>query len=259
MSSTGNSPGDLKVEEFYDSDPLEPNLVYQGEILMDTPLFVMPFDTLGKRWLLLRHKERPLLEALADGKTPKFVEVYDSNKSDIEWDQSGVKGDCAAGYLAKHPVIVLSQTCDVETKKFIQVAPIYPTKEESYIGKLIRDEVISAFWIQKHPPEWDVDMYVDFEHIQAVHKSYRKKPSPHFRLSPTKVLDLQRSITRYFGRPNSFDADKDRAPRTAIYLCIECFYRDGIATSEALRQNDRFPQCSICHGTKWAIRLGTAA
>lgn len=257
MSSAEGSLGEVKPDEFYDAAPLEPRLIYQGEILLDVPLFVMPFDTLGSRWLLLRYKGRPLHEALRNGQTPKYIEVFDSNKSDIEWNDASLRGDCAVGYLAKNPVLVLSQTCDVDTKKFIQVAPIYPTKDGNYIGKLVRNDIISAFWVPPHLPEWDVDMYADFEHIQAVHKSYRKKPAPHFRLSPPRLLELQRSITRYFGRPNSFDVDRDLAPRSATYLCVQCFHRDGVVTSLKLIESEQFTKCSVCQGSGWTIQLGS--
>lgn len=259
MNSTEISPGDQQENEFYDAAPLEPHLIYQGEILIDVPLFVVPFSELGSRWLLLRHKSRPVHEATKHGITPKWVEVYDSKKTDVIWNDDGTVGDSAMGYLSKHPVIVLSQTCDVETKKFIQVAPVYPTKDDSYIGKLARDEVISAFWLKKRPPQWEVEMYVDFEHIQAVHKSYRKHPHPHFRLSPSKVLQLQRSITRYFGRPNAFDVNKDAAPRTATYLCIQCFHRDATVTKLPLKESDAFKACVRCGGTAWTIQLGSIA
>jgi CO/xanthine dehydrogenase FAD-binding subunit len=109
------------------------------------------------------------------------------NKSEIAWNAADPEGDYVVGALAKRAVLVLSQTCDVENKDFIQVAPIYPSKEEGYIGKLARDEIISAFHLPKHPPDWNVEGYADFEQIQAIHKSYRTRPPRHFRLMPKKT------------------------------------------------------------------------
>ncbi|HWY22963.1 MAG TPA: hypothetical protein VNX26_17180 [Candidatus Acidoferrum sp.] len=258
MNSAENSPGKQQQDDFYDAAPLEPHLIYQGEILIDVPLFIVPFSELGNRWLILRSsKGKPIHQMLKDGETPTWMQVLDPKKSEIAWDEDGTKGDSVMGYMSKHPVVVLSQTCDVETKKFIQVAPVYPTVDDGYIGKLMRDEVVSAFWVKKHPPLWEKEMYADFEHIQAVHKSYRKKPSPHFRLAPKKVLDLQRAITRYFGRPNSFDAKKDLAPRSATYLCVGCFHFNGVATGIHVDEGKAFPVCEVCEGAAWTIQIGS--
>jgi hypothetical protein len=259
-TSPGNHP--QQNEEFYDAAPLEPHLIYQGEILLNIPLFVVPFGELGNRWLFLRHKGIPVHQAIKKGLNPNHVhvEALDSNKSD-PWEDGTPIGDSVMGYLSKHPVLVLSQTCDVDTKKFIQVAPIYPTQDNNYVGKLMRDDVISAFWIRNHPPEWDAEMYADFEQIQAVHKSYRKQKlasgMSHFRLGQMRTLQLQRSITRYFGRPSGFDSNKDLAPRTATYLCLTCFHAHATVTKLDLEQNTPFVACELCGGTSWTIQLGS--
>jgi len=246
-------------QPFYDDAAhSEPHSIYQGEILVDVPLFVMPFKTLGSRWLMLRTRSnQPVHDALTGGKTPRTLEVLDSNKSDIAWEAATHVGDYVIGALAKRPALVLSQNCDIENKQFIQVAPIYPSDDENYIGKLIRGEIISAFRMPRHPPEWTTESYADFEHVQAVHKSYRKRIPGHFRLSPPNILKLQQALTRYFGRPNSFDAGKDPAPISAKYLCTQCFYRDGLATSVKLSRGDSFAACTVCGGVGWVVQLGS--
>ena len=105
-------------------------------------------------------------------------------------------------------------------------------------------------------------MYADFEHIQAVHKSFRKQKlagkMTHFRLAPMQILRLQRATTRYFGRPSGFDSNKDLAPRTATYLCLTCFHAHGTVTKLDLEQNKPFKPCERCNGTSWTIQLGSA-
>jgi hypothetical protein len=252
-------------KSFYDdAAPLEPHSIYQGEILIGIPVVAMPK---ALRWLLLRTgKGDPIHDVLGMGQTPKTVKVYDSNLTDIVWENdTGPDGDYAMARLSKRPTIVLSQTCDVEHKDFIQVAPIYPAPEDdSYVGKLVRDEILSAFHLPKHPPDWQGTMYADFEQIQAVHKSYRKPPKRqpeyrHFRLSPQNILKLQRSLTRYFGRPNSFDAGRDLAPRKAVYLCVQCFHQNGSITKVELEERGEFSACATCGGTSWTIQLGSLA
>lgn len=258
MNSTEDLPGNpVEEDPFYDAAPTEPHLLYQGEIFFDVPLFIMVRET---RWLLLRTGSgKPMLEALQNGQTPGTVRVHDSNKTAILWEEAGYDGDFAMGRLSKRPVIVLSQTCDVQTKNFIQVAPIYPTDDENYIGKLQRGEIISAVWLKPHPPHWTVNSYADLEQIQAVHKSYfRKLPiDQHFRLHPLRVQRLQQAITRYFGRPNSFDVGADKAPRTATYLCTYCFYWNGVISKLELQEGDPFQECATCHRPQWIIQLGS--
>ena len=248
---------------FYDdAAPLEPHLIYQGEILIGVPVLTSPKPL---RWLLLRGgKDESIDQILGKGQTPKIVKVYDSNITDVEWDKLGENGDYAAGRLSKRPVLVLNQTCDVSNNDFIQVAPIYPTTDDNYIGKLLRNEIIDAFYLRQHPPDWEKVMYADLEQIQAIHKSYRKphkkeevKEYRHFRLSPSNILKLQQNITRYFGRPNAFDAGHDKVPRTATYLCVNCFHRYGRITSIDLAENDDFKPCRVCSAPSWTIQLGS--
>lgn len=255
---------DAEENSFYaDAAPLEPHLIYQGEIIMGMPILTMPKRL---RWLLLRTgKGGPIHEVLGIGKTPQIVKVIDSNQTKLIWENEvGPDGDYAMAQLANAPILVLSQTCDVTNNDFIQVAPIYSSKDEGYIGKLIRNEIIDAFYLPQHPPDWEDVMYADFEQIQAIHKSYRKphekeglKEYRHFRLSPDNTLELQKRITRYFGRPNAFDAGHDRVPRTANYLCLRCFHWDGKVTSVPLKEGDSFTECELCKGQSWTIQLGS--
>lgn len=254
MSSSANTPGDARTGDFYESAPLEPEQLYQGEILTDIPILSMPKPT---RWLLLRTKSgRRVDEALRYGASAGTVHVLDSNQSHVVWYSDGL-GDFAMAVLDKRPVLVLSQTCDVQSKDFLQVAPIFPaqgTSEE--LRKLTTGELYSAFWIQSHPPEIPMESYADLELVQAIHKAYvrRIRREQHFRLSAERIRLLQRFVTRYFGRPNSFDARSDRAPTRGTYLCIRCFYRDGRATAVLLDEGSPFPACQTCNGTQWILQ-----
>src|SRR5258708_32525550 len=106
------------------------------------------------RWLLVRTGSgRPVLEALQNGQTPGTVKVLDSNRSQILWNEAG-EGDFALGRLLKIPVLVLSQNCDIQQKDSIQVAPIFKAPDDgSYLGKLSRGEIFSAFHVPPHPPD----------------------------------------------------------------------------------------------------------
>lgn len=253
MTSSGNTRGETEDDRFYDAAPLEPHLLYQGEILIDVPFLNMPKDT---HWLLLRTRSgRPVDEALQQGNLGGMVKVLDSNQSKEEW-YNATDGDFAMARLSKRPALILSQTCDVQTKDFIQVAPIFSANSASdHLTRLRQGLIKSAFWLKANPP-YLAESYADFELIQALHKSYIKRllPSQHFRLSDVRVRELQGFITRYFGRPNSYDAETDRAPRTGTYLCVACFYMDGRVTAITLVEGENFRLCSVCGGRGWVLK-----
>jgi len=254
VNSSANIPGDITPDEFYDSDPLEPNQLYQGEILTDLPILAMPKPG---RWQLLRTRSgRRIEEALEHGNLGGPVNVLDSNQSKEQW-QADKTGDYVMAILDKRPVVVLNQTCDVQTKAFLQVAPIFPIETEgAYFDRLKNGEIFDAFWIAKNPPEIPEESFADLELIQAVHKSYIKRirPGQHFRLNAPRIQILQRTITRYFGRPNSFDSRSDLVPRTGTYLCIGCFYMDALITSMSLNEGSNFSACQTCGGTGWVLK-----
>jgi hypothetical protein len=251
-----NTPGSHdphKQSEFYDAAPLEPHLLYQGEVLVDVPILTAPKPG---RWQLLRTgKNEPLDEVLKRvGNLGSHVKVLDSNLSGEQW-YGATDGDYVAMRLSKRPVLVLSQTCDIQTKDFIQVAPIYPLPPED-LDRVKRGDLYSVFYMKDHPPDVVHEGFADIEKMQAIHNYYVKRPFPkiHFRLSPAKVHDLQRFITRYFGRPNSFDVETDTCPRTGTYLCVGCFYIKGQVTTLQRNEGQRFENCPTCLSGQWVLR-----
>jgi hypothetical protein len=254
VSSSANTPGEANLEDFYDSSPLEQNQLYQGEILGNVPILTVPKPASG--WTLLRTRSgRRVDEALEHGNLGGLVNVLNSNQSREQWYADG-RGDFAMAILDKSPVLVLSQTCDVQNKDFIQIAPIYPVDSAEQLERLKADRIYSAFWLKPHPAEIEQDSYADLERLQAVHKTYlrRIQPANHFRLSPARARLLQRTITRYFGRPNSFDVHSDMAPIAGTFLCVRCFYRDARVTQIELTLRTAFPVCNTCAGTQWVVK-----
>ena len=253
MISSRNILGEGQDDQFYDAAPLEPHLLYQGEILVDVPILAMPKPS---RWLLLRTKSgKPVDEALQGGNLGGTVKVLDSNQSKEQW-YGGSNGDFTLARLSKNPVVVLSQTCDVQTKQFIQVAPIFPAEGGSdHLARLRDGKILSAFWLKEHVPQLP-EGYADLELVQAVHQSYVKRllPQQHFRLSHERARELQRFLTRYYGRPNSFDAGADRAPRDGVYLCVRCFYMDAAVTQVTREEGQDFEVCAVCSGRGWVLK-----
>ena len=254
MNSTANTPGEGTPDDSYDAAPLEPHLLYQGEILVDVPILTMPKPS---RWQLLRTRSgRRVEEALEHGNLGGLVNVVDSNQSVELW-QADNRGDYAMAVLDRAPVLVLSQNCDLQFNHFLQIAPIFSAEAEATdLENLRSGETYSEFWLKEHPPEIPHESYADLELIQSIHRSYvkRVRPEQHFRLNSERVLLLQRTITRFFGRPNSFDARSDIVPRTGTYLCVSCFYMDARVTAVLLEERSHFLVCPTCNGTAWIFK-----
>jgi hypothetical protein len=239
---------------FYEAAPPEPLLIYQGEVLIDVPILNMPMPS---RWLLLRTRSGATLDvALKQGLKGGLALVLDSNQSKEKW-YTGTEGDFAMARLSKRPVLVVSQNCDISTKEFIHVVPIFDVDGTAEHIQRLRDGLImSAFWLKAHPPELGVESFADLQLIQPIHRSYIKRVSPeqHFRLTDDRIRRLQSAITRYFGRPNSYDAETDVCPRTGTYLCTACFFLDGIATAMERIEGQRFEECPDCKGKSWILQ-----
>ena len=144
-----------------------------------------------------------------------------------------------------------------------EIAPILPVsppgeqaQEDDDLEGLKNGDIINAFWLKPHAPEIEVDSFADLTLMQAVHTSYLRRlvPEQHFRLSRERTRLLQQRITRYFGRPNSFDAESDQVPRTGTYLCAGCFYMNGVISAVALDENVDFPLCQTCGGGQWLLK-----
>ena len=160
------------------------------------------------------------------------------------------------GVLDKSPAVVLSQIYDVQSRNFLQIARIFPVgADTAYLGKLKNRKVLSAVWMPTHPPEFTGECYADLEQIQTIHKTClrRIRPAQHFRLSAHRTRLLQQTLTRYFGRPNSYDSHSDSAPSSGFYLCARCFYMHGNVTSIELPEGASFLDCSTCASTPWVI------
>lgn len=258
MSATSSS--NPQSETFYATDPLESDLLYQGEILVDVPILRMP---LPSRWLLLRTQSgKPVDAALNYGAGAKEnrVRVLDSNQSALEW-SNGNQGDFVMGVLHKAPVLVVSQNCDLATKDYAHVAPIFPVDpdDDFKLSSLLGGAIMDAFSLNPHPPHWDSYAFADLGLLQAVHKSYFKRvlADKHFRLSASTVLQLQRHLSRFFGRPNAFDIKTDVVPRDGVYMCIRCFYFGAKVTSMDLKAGARFQLCPDCESGQWVPHLGS--
>jgi hypothetical protein len=251
--NTLGSHGINQSDDFYDAAPLEPHLLYQGEVLVDVPILVSPKPA---RWQLLRTRDGNPLDDVMErvGNIGSQVRVLDSNQSAEKW-YGPTDGDYVAARLNKRPVLVLSQTCDVQTKDHIQIAPIFPLPAED-VERVKRGDLYSAFYVKDHPPDIVREGFADLEQMQVIHKSYIKRPFPkiHFRLKDVQVRRLQYFLTRYFGRPNSFDVGNDVCPRTGTYLCAACFYMDGRVTAMEREEGQPFENCPTCDGVNWILR-----
>ena len=135
MTSNATIPGEEIPEHFYDAAPLEPHLLYQGEILVDVPILNMPKPTL---WLLLRTVKsgRRVHEAIENGSIQGTIRVLDSKTSLAQWYADG-NGDYAMGLLDKNPCWFYPRPATARTRTSSRSLRFFPWAKSTRKNSLI--------------------------------------------------------------------------------------------------------------------------
>lgn len=84
-TSSTTTPSNPTPDSFYDAAPLEPRLLYQGEILVDVPILIMPKPPAWRMLLSYTKTSATLEEQLEQGQNPRTVRVVDPNAFKEEW------------------------------------------------------------------------------------------------------------------------------------------------------------------------------
>lgn len=162
----------------------KPDLLYQGDVLKDFPFLVFEQDL-------------------------KILRKIDGQFQLVTPDNSYVDGEEKVGLIAKlERVILLSQTCDIEHRSHVVVAPVYSfTKIEGLPGGqagLVKKRKGMNFFF--YLPEYTgiiEESYADFQLIHYVPKSFIEK------YRSNKILSMSDwgrhhlgwALANYFGRP----------------------------------------------------------
>jgi hypothetical protein len=226
---------------WYDTDP-DPTGFFQGDILEDVAVVFMPPAGSGK-WVLLR-PGLPLTRAQAlAGNTPKVFRPFVAGAAPEEW---STPDELVLAKATKRAVMVITQTCDLERRNFVQVAPVYaaqtlsPNKQAS----LEKNEVNYLFFLPIAPSLPDKS-FADLSQIMSVHNSYMKEAKLKRRLSNEARARLQMHLANLHGRPFGFAA-VDTVSQSGDYLCLRCFLTAAVVEKGTLVAGAMFGECNRC-------------
>jgi len=233
----------ITAAEWYDRDPDLRNLD-QGDVLDGIPLVY----TQGKhvRWVLLRPLPAGPLEDARGGLPRKFHANIDAGLP-TAWNRPD--GELVMASAAVYKVLILSRGCNLDWKKQIQVAPIFPVAglAEESLASLRNNDNAFSFYL---PPDGDdmPESYADLSLKATVHVSYLKRTDYLVRrLTSRARVALQDVLSEYYARPFGFNRT-DEVPQRAFYRCANCFFAGTLDCP--IREIDlggTFPQCPSCH------------
>ena len=154
-------PSDL--EAWYDPEP-DLTAPYQGDVYDGIPIVVMP--PASGTWVLLRPTQPVTSREALAGKTPPAFKPHSEVNLVDAWSDNE---EFVLARGVRRRVLVTTQTCDIENRNFVHVAPVAkvndqsPKKQES----IRLNEVRYAFYL---PP----DEFADLSQAALIHKSYRE-------------------------------------------------------------------------------------
>lgn len=233
----------ITASSWYESNPTDGSL-YQGDVVGDIPVLFMP--AAGTSWMVLRPSPPHTTEQVLAGQTPRALKPHAEVSRADAWQNGGE--DLVMGKATRKAVIVVTQSCDLVRRNWIQVAPIYPSSTLDDAAKrasLSDNEIGYFFFLPANPPGMPEDSYAELSKLTSVHKSYLLRTRPSLRLTPSARALFQRQLSIMHGRPFSFSLS-DRVPESGEYLCHNCFLSvgriaRGVHTAEAL-----FGECPEC-------------
>src|SRR5580658_8095122 len=229
----------INAADWYDPDPDLRNL-YQGDVLDGVPLVFTPAANV--RWVLLRPLPQGPIEGARAGLPRRFIANVDGGLP-TAWERP--EGELVMAGAAKHRVMILSRSCNLDWKKQIQVAPVYPVEgiEGLALDSLRENDNPFSFYLPadgENMPE----AYADLSQIATVHISYfRRTDALVKRLTSRATTALQEILSEYFAKPFGFTIEDD-VPQTACYRCGNCFF-EGYENALVIEivAGGKFPPC----------------
>ncbi|HWZ82848.1 MAG TPA: hypothetical protein VNW47_09500 [Terriglobales bacterium] len=241
----------ITAAEWYDRDPDLRNLE-QGDVLDGIPIVYTPAQNV--RWVLLRPLPKGPLEN-ARGGLPRTFHANVDGGLPTAWNRQD--GELVMGSASVYRVVILSRSCNLDWKKHIQVAPVYPVEGVDDISlRCLRDNNNAfSFYL---PPDGD-DMpegYADLSQVSTVHVSYLRR-TDHLvrRLTGRARTALQDVVAEYYAKPFGFNTD-DAVPQRALYRCANCFF-EGVpdCVAREIEMGANFPPCPLCNNDALWVKV----
>ena len=241
----------IDAATWYDSTP-DASQRYQGDILTGVPVVLMPAKGDGP-WILLRPSGSVTIERALEGDLPSNFRPHPEASVPTPWpdDQNLV---LARG--KKSRILVVTQSCDLDHRRWIQVAPVSPASalHASKQASLRTNQINYMFYLPAAPPDLPEECFADLSQITAVHTSYLRDATLVRRMTNLAMLELQKKLASLYGRPFGFNA-QDIVPQSADYLCFRCFIRTATIQRVTAQAGANFPSCSGCGDAALWLKL----
>lgn len=230
----------IVAADWYDAEPDETQR-YQGDLLSPFVLPLPPADDAHR--FVLRQVERDR-EAFVLREVAGLGDAY---RDDVE---------LTLGRASLTTVLVVTQTCDIDQRMFVQVAPVRPAAEikDTQLGNLRKNRIGYLFYLPEASRQSFKESYADLSRLVSVPASVVRSASLAARLTPTATVALQSQLARMHGRLFAF-SERDEVPQTAKYLCFTCFASDERVSCRNFEAGSRFESCGQCGQPTWIKRV----
>jgi hypothetical protein len=209
----------IDAASWYIPRPGDPSL-YQGDVVAGVPVVLMP-PASGRPWAILKPSPPTTRDQALAGNLPKNFYPRPKEPDPEVWSNHE---ELVLAKGIKTRIIILTQSCDIDRRHYLQVAPIYDAAgmTELKLASLRTQDIFYMFYLPADGADFP-ESYADLTQIGSVHKSYFKGAVPMKKLSATATTALQAHLADYFGRPFGFNT-RDLVPEAGSYACVNCFH-----------------------------------
>ena len=223
----------LQAADWYDNSP-DVSQLLQGDVLDGVPVVFGPPVT--KRWIILRPTPQGTPIEQAESGLPKTFRADVAEKFSSAWQKTE---ELVLARASVSRIMIVSQSCDVEWRKHVQVAPVEQIAVmQADTLEHLRDNDV-GYWF--YLPAWNglPESYADLSRTTAVHASYFRADALTHRLTSLARVELQKSLADLYGRPFGFNT-RDAVPQTAEYGCMELLCHGSRRTATKDRGSRQF-------------------
>lgn len=216
--------------------------LYQGDVVEGIPVVLMP-PASGRPWTILKPSPPTTRDQALAGNLPKNFYPRPKEPDPEVWSN---QEELVLAKGIKTRIMILTQSCDIDRRNYLQVAPIYDATGMNNL-KLASLRALDIFYMFYLPPDESgfPESYVDLTQIGSIHRSYLKDAVPIKKLSAIATTSLQVHIADFFGRPFGFNT-RDLVPESGSYTCVNCFHTKTVIQSLPQTSGEPFTVCPGC-------------
>jgi hypothetical protein len=158
----------------------------------------------------------------------------------------------APGYVA--PAMILSQSCDLDFRKHVQIAPVRPStkiQNQETLENLRQGEIGYYYFL----PATDnfPESFADFTHITSIDASYLRIDQVKVRLSTRGNADFMNFLSDYFAKPFGWNR-RDAVAEAGNYCCAHCFFTAATISKQAIQPGANSPTAPAVEKTPFGSK-----